>query len=447
VLTCTVVRVLIHENLLPGETDMDWMSVEAWLVLTAALFVVVAAFEALAHTGSTDEWAKWRGLRHVAEVVSGKSQDAHRRETFTRAGLAVAIASALTLGAALWYSANEIEGASNSVAGQTPPDPSAKPLAQMRDAELIETFMPVLTFSEGQRWRPQRVDRYVELAKLVGPETEDSLPSRCPKGKEPPCYEFQCPSAEDECALTEDLSERKGRYHDGFAYVRIAPVTPFVGPFEAEVNRLLQYWFFYPFDEWRAPVAGGRLVQRHAGDWEAVTIGLGETEPVFAAFSQHCGGRWARWSDVVVADDPGPRTHPLVAVAVGSHANYQHAHEVRPTDWTSCQGVRGEAVEFLMHSWNIRDRTDDDWELRPEWTLVSETTPPMSFPGRWGHEDVTEWKALTTRPLHVGHGPLTPPLQELWTQPIERIFCGRAWRGPEPACDEERLGLLGRELG
>jgi hypothetical protein len=33
-----------------------------------------------------------------------------------------------------------------------------------------------------------------------------------------------------------------------------------------------------------APVLGGRIVQRHEGDWEAVTVGLSDAKPLFVAF-------------------------------------------------------------------------------------------------------------------------------------------------------------------
>jgi hypothetical protein len=214
--------------------------------------------------------------------------------------------------------------------------------------------------------------------------------------------------------------------------VRIARVTEDLPPFGARAETLIQYWFFYPYDEWIAPVAGGQLVQRHAGDWEAVTIGLGESEPLFAAFSQHCGGRWWFWKDVVVSEDSRPRTHPLVGVAVGSHANYQRAETARAPDWSTCKGISGEAVELLTYTWNIRDRTDNDWELLPgELVPVSPNTWPMTFPGTWGEEDITEFKGLATKRLSTGKGPRTPTGQPLWKEPMRRIFCHPAWRGPK----------------
>ena len=45
-------------------------------------------------------------------------------------------------------------------------------------------------------------------------------------------------------------------------------------------STLIQYWYFYRYDEWSTPVLGGRLLQRHEGDWEAVMVGLSDTQQI-----------------------------------------------------------------------------------------------------------------------------------------------------------------------
>ena len=81
----------------------------------------------------------------------------------------------------------------------------------------------------------------------------------------------------------------------------------------------------------------GKLSERHEGDWEAITIGLGKKRPLYAAYSAHCGGNWRDWDDVRVSDVPRePRLHPIVAVAEGSHANYFETQDRRSPDWAGC---------------------------------------------------------------------------------------------------------------
>jgi hypothetical protein len=73
----------------------------------------------------------------------------------------------------------------------------------------------------------------------------------------------------------------------------------------------LQYWFFYPMNDWRTGHGG---LNDHEGDWEQVTVFL-PAEPLAetrVGYSQHYGK--------VVRPLYGPR--PIVYVGVGSHANY-----------------------------------------------------------------------------------------------------------------------------
>ena len=206
------------------------------------------------------------------------------------------------------------------------------------------------------------------------------------------------------------------------------------GPFADELAILVQYWFFYHYDEWVAPVFGGQLVQRHEGDWEAVTVGLSTSRPLFAAYSEHCGGQWRRWRDVDVAGEQGAlRSRPVVAVAVGSQANYTRALAGRAPDWSSCKGIPGEAVGLLSYTFNIRDHTADDWRWTPgpeDVRLVRADRFPMDFPGYWGATDATQF--VTARPHELqsrpGPGPATPSRQPLWRSPVRQIFCGKAWR-------------------
>ena len=79
----------------------------------------------------------------------------------------------------------------------------------------------------------------------------------------------------------------------------------------------LQYWmFYYANDFWNY----------HNADWEVVTVFLpsnpqaGDHEPVACAYSCHVNGRLRLWDDVIKGGDS--KTHPVVYVARGSHANY-----------------------------------------------------------------------------------------------------------------------------
>lgn len=85
----------------------------------------------------------------------------------------------------------------------------------------------------------------------------------------------------------------------------------------------LQYWFFYPFNNWRSGFFG---VNDHEADWEMVCVYLsgpqGYEEPEWVAYSSHDfsgDDLRRRWDDPEV-EKVGE--HPVVYAAAGSHASY-----------------------------------------------------------------------------------------------------------------------------
>ena len=65
-------------------------------------------------------------------------------------------------------------------------------------------------------------------------------------------------------------------------------------------NRILQYWFFYPYND--GPI------NQHEGDWEMIQITLDTSNvPISAQYSQHHGGETAAWAEVEKTGD-----HPHV---------------------------------------------------------------------------------------------------------------------------------------
>ncbi|HZY65018.1 MAG TPA: hypothetical protein VFE21_03975 [Rubrobacteraceae bacterium] len=92
---------------------------------------------------------------------------------------------------------------------------------------------------------------------------------------------------------------------------------------------VLQYWFFYPFNNWRSGFFG---VNDHEADWEMVSVYLSESEaeetrPEWVGYSSHDysgDDLRRRWDDPEVEKVDG---HPVVYVAAGSHAAYFAAGE------------------------------------------------------------------------------------------------------------------------
>lgn len=87
---------------------------------------------------------------------------------------------------------------------------------------------------------------------------------------------------------------------------------------------VLQYWFFYPFNNWRSGFSGAN---DHEADWEMISIYLsegerGEVKPEWVAYAAHdyAGDDLRRRWDDPELEKVGE--HPVSYVAAGSHANY-----------------------------------------------------------------------------------------------------------------------------
>lgn len=90
----------------------------------------------------------------------------------------------------------------------------------------------------------------------------------------------------------------------------------------------LQYHYFYAFNDWRLAANG---INHHEGDWEMVAVYLKNGEPYSLLLSQHGTGAMELWQDVRCVKDKDGRetTHPLIYVALGSHANYSKPEVIR----------------------------------------------------------------------------------------------------------------------
>ncbi len=90
----------------------------------------------------------------------------------------------------------------------------------------------------------------------------------------------------------------------------------------------LQYHFFYAFNDWRLAANG---INHHEGDWEMVAVYLKNDQAYSLLLSQHGTGAMELWQDVrcVKEKDGTETTHPLIYVALGSHANYSRPQVIR----------------------------------------------------------------------------------------------------------------------
>jgi hypothetical protein len=466
---CAALRALLATGVVGFKWDRDsFPEPEQLLLLTGFAFAVCVVVEA-------------------AGLLVPRQGSGVQRPRASAWGLGAALVSTLFIVLALVAGAIQTTQASkSSTSGLARAERLSTDLAGLGNGELALTFLPVLRFDRDALWRPHLVDDYLEHASLTPPESPGttiaehpalgSLETSCANPRTDPCFTLtlRCPAARpdggDLCPPAQATGDETGVVQDGAVYARVfregdrtTEGEPYplerVGPESVrnELFGMVQYWFFYDYDEWVAPVLGGRIVQRHEGDWEAVTVGFARDRPLFVAFSQHCGGTWQLWNDDLRLVDTraapyeagvdvtglrvGPegsgwpdvralRTHAAVDVAVGSQANYPPQRADTAPNFATCEGFPSGTVTLLSYTWNIRDRTGSAYTWIPrELRLTDATEQPMSFPGTWGAKDTIQFVTTFDDPDRPGgRGPRTPTRQPLWLRPMRQIFCARGWK-------------------
>lgn len=170
----------------------------------------------------------------------------------------------------------------------------------------------------------------------------------------------------------------------------------------------LQYWLWYPYDDYSATQPPGEVWQVHEGDWESVSVILDPAgAPLTVALSAHCSGTRRAWSGVQRAG-----THPVVYVALGSHANYfgpgRHPHD--PACWPR-------EVRDVVRAFRLADRTARGTTIRLRLARVTATSPSwMTFAGAWGETGYLHFP--NNPPVAYGAGPRGPAFHAQWRRPV-----------------------------
>ena len=124
---------------------------------------------------------------------------------------------------------------------------------------------------------------------------------------------------------------------------------------------LVQYWYFYPYNEWVAPVAIGELEQIHPADWEAVTVGFSARA---AAVGRLLGplrrdasptGARIRVAKLRSRRGCGPWSPSPTAPRPTTASPRRAASRTSP----SATGIARDRLALASYAANIRDRTDD----------------------------------------------------------------------------------------
>ena len=267
---------------------------------------------------------------------------------------------------------------------------------------LLARHAPILVLHPSERFRPVPVDGFLADAELQRQTSAgwEKVEGPLPVG-----------------GADLRLDQRLCRAIEGIAaspcYERAEaahPSTPVVyGAVLRAKDRIdLQYWLWYPYNDYSPTVPAGDVWQVHEGDWESVSVILdGKGRPLLVGLSKHCAGLRRAWSDV---SRQGAR--PIVYVALGSHANYfgVGTHRHSPSCWPR-------ELRDVVRSLQLVDRTGAGRRLRPRLVSVTSSRPPwMRFAGRWGEDGYVHFP--NNDPIAYQGSPVSPPFQDQWRYPV-----------------------------
>jgi hypothetical protein len=285
---------------------------------------------------------------------------------------------------------------------------------------LAREFRPILRFDSAESWRPMSVDALV--AERFGKRRH----RLCTDNPEP---------AKDTCNALAALGQIQGgprtyidlfQYPGGSAGYR-APTLLACPPTQSPALRdcnagllsaiyynaslrgdllYIDYWWFLRFNDFPAGT--------HEGDWEGVTVVLGDKprRVLFVVFDAH--GRGFRYRRSFLRFT-GRRPH--VFIARGSHGAYPQPCVRRSCERTGSSFLPEPRFNGRARWGNNRTAACGTHCVRPlPETLTDPAVPPArnaatwnAWPGRWG--------ALRTAQLSFSGPPLSPGLQGRYREP------------------------------
>ncbi len=289
------------------------------------------------------------------------------------------------------------------------PGSAAAPVASPPLETLLARYVPVLVLHPAERFRPVSVDGFLADSDLLRKTSTgwEKLERPLPAGGADLRLDQRLCRAIEGVAATSCYAAAEAEHG--------SPPVVYGAAFRRKSRIDLQYWLWYPYNDYSPTVPPGEIWQVHEGDWEAVSVILDpQGKPLTVGYSQHSEGKRRDWAEV-----PKQGLRPRVYVALGSHANYfapgKHRWDPRVAEPLLISIFEQNGQEPVDHTGRGRI-------VRPRLLRVTATTPSwMAFAGRWGEDEY----------LHVpggqpvasgGAGPTGPAFHEQWSAPVAEVL-------------------------
>jgi hypothetical protein len=294
------------------------------------------------------------------------------------------------------------------------------------DVRLLATYEPLMQFDPLERFLPTSVESFItdaELEQLTAGGTWTVVEPNAAPGDLPGPGSGTWRLNEDACTPAAPLGglacyAAAGNQGGGGSVV--------YGRVAREDDRIvLQYWYFYYDDVYSYAYPPSDFIwQAHEGDWESVSVVLsGDEQPLYVGYSQHCLGERRAWADTTRFDD----THPIVHVAIGSHANYFTAgtHPINvaciPAPAIAILGTLGLPLPVdYAFAGPTGGPPNSGGSVMPIQQIGDGGPSWVQFPGFWGELQYFHAPApIGTVPL--GTSPVGPAFHPEWTNPLATL--------------------------
>jgi hypothetical protein len=294
------------------------------------------------------------------------------------------------------------------------------------DVQLLATYQPLMQFDPLEQFLPTKVDSFItdsSLEQLTGSNSWSLVQKNPAPGDLPGPGSGTWRLNEDACTPDAPLGGQACYAAAGSQGGGGPSIYGRVAHEDGEI--ILQYWFFYYDDVYSYTYPASDFIwQAHEGDWEHVDVVLsGDEQPLSVGYSQHCAGQRRSWNDTPRLDD----THPLVHVAVGSHANYfdSGTHPIS----TACIPAQALAILNAMHlpppvdyaftGGPIAGPPDSGSAVMPIEQIGDNGAGWLQFPGSWG--ELQYFHAPPVGTVAFGTSPVGPAYHSDWTDPLGRL--------------------------
>jgi hypothetical protein len=149
-----------------------------------------------------------------------------------------------------------------------------------------------------------------------------------------------------------------------------------------------------------------------------------DEEPLSVGYSQHCLGETRSWAATTRLEE----THPVVYVALGSHANYfapglhtfQRACVPLPVQALLAQLRLPFPADVVVDGGANAGPPTGDGRVTPIHQIGDDGPNWVSFPGFWGEEQYFG----APPPIGIvplGNSPVGPALHDVWTHPLATL--------------------------